>query len=645
MVSAVKAVFGLGGCGVVAWQGHIALNQQPRNGVDGKALVLQAVDLVALIGQTVNLKRRGRSYTGLCPFHQEKTPSFHVRPELGFFHCFGCKASGNAIDFVMKRDRIEFVEALRQLAEQHNIELPKLGTASKQAQSERQQLLDANAAAVMFFENQLADPRLGASAMQYLVGRGFTPDTLKRFHAGLAVDAWDALLTGPVGRKFGADVLHRAGLVKARESGSGHYDTFRNRIIFPIRDEQGRTIAFGGRILPGDPNPAKYLNSPETPLFSKSRCAFGLDLARQAIVESRTVAIVEGYTDVMMAHQYGVSNVVSVLGTALTEQHVTILRRFADRIVLLFDGDSAGDLAVNRAVELFLSQPVEIAIATLPDGLDPDEFVMNRGASGFRELLDTAKDALTYQWERLQRRLGEDAPLTARQKAVSEYLDLLGSARNAGPIDQIRWGMALKQVGRLTGLSDTELHARFGQLHRPNRHREPPAMGRTPPPTDEEPTSVGIVEKTIGRDVVAARWLLGSILCEPDRWNVVQTQIGVDDFPEGLHRELAQRVWDQHAYEGAAPFSELLGDLSEPLKQLAIDVVEEVERLSDLEKTVSAGITHFQESRQRAELKNHQTVLRRNKESAIDESALFAAFVKKTGPADARRLPPSMRRS
>src|SRR5213076_814120 len=210
-------------------------------------------------------------------------------------------------------------------------------------------------------------PQMGAAAREYLDQRGINAESVKRFQIGVALDAWDGLLRSPQVKKFPPGMLALAGLVKPRNNGDGYYDTFRNRLMFPIRDENGRVIAFGGRVMPGSEDPAKYLNSPETPLFSKGRSVFGLDVARHRVVETRTVAVVEGYTDVVMAHQYGASNVVSILGTAMTEQHVNLLRRFADRIVLLFDADTAGDMAVNRAVELFLTQPIEIAIASMPD--------------------------------------------------------------------------------------------------------------------------------------------------------------------------------------------------------------------------------------------------------------------------------------
>src|SRR5207237_8446377 len=217
----------------------------------------------------------------------------------------------------------------------------------------------------------------------YRESRRFTAESIKRFQIGCVPEAWDALLRSGLLKKFTPQQLQLAGLVKARENGGGFYDTFRNRLMFPIRDEQGRVIAFGGRVMPGSPDPAKYLNSPETPLFSKSRTIFGLDLARQKIVETRTAIVVEGYTDVVVSHQFGVTNVVSILGNAMTEQHVGVLRRFADRIVLIFDADVACDAAGYREVGLFLTQPVEIAIASMPEGIDPDEYLLRYGAAGF----------------------------------------------------------------------------------------------------------------------------------------------------------------------------------------------------------------------------------------------------------------------
>ena len=297
----------------------------------------------------------------------------------------------------MNRDRVEFLDALRVLAEQAGIEMQASG--SKSNASEKQILLDAHSSACSLFEKLLSHPDFGKAARDYLAGRGFTPEWIKRFQLGVAVESWDALLKSQAMKKFTPPQLALAGLVKPRERGDGYYDTFRNRLMFPIRDENARIIAFGGRVMPGSEDPAKYLNSPETPLFSKSRSVFGIDLAKKAIVDTRTVAIVEGYTDVVMAHQFGVSNVVSIMGTALTEQHVTFLRRYADRIVLVYDQETAGQTAVKRAVEVLLAHPVEIKIASLPDGQDPDEFLLKSGADAFKEILANAPDALDFKWK------------------------------------------------------------------------------------------------------------------------------------------------------------------------------------------------------------------------------------------------------
>jgi DNA primase len=561
---------------------------------DFKAQVLAATDIVELVSRTVKLTRAGKDFKGLCPFHQEKTPSFTVSPSKQMFFCYGCKAGGDPITFVMKRDRVEFLDALRTLGQAAGIEMPRFG-ASKEKASERQNLLDAHSLAAGFYEKLLAHPETGAPAREYLKKRGFNDEAVKQFRIGVAPDAWDGLLKSPVGKKFTPKQLAMAGLVKVRDKGDGFYDTFRNRLMFPIRDENGRVIAFGGRVMPGSQDPsassgqatAKYLNSPETPLFSKGRCVFGLDLARQKIVETRTAVVVEGYTDVVMAHQFGVTNVVSVLGTAMTEQHVAALRRFADRIVLLFDADTAGDAAVDRAVSLFLTQPVEIHIASMPPEVDPDEYLIQQGPEEFQRLLSLAPDALTYKWKQLVRQVEAGGnSLTAKQKAIEEYLQTLAGARGSGPVDSLRWGSALARVSRLTEIPVEELNRRFRSPKNPPRRSaassNPAAQERTeggdassPPPAPPRP---------LDATVRAERWILGILLLEPHRWTRVQRQVHVEDFAAGsVHRRLAELYWDYQRHEGEPVFNEFLGQIgnSDPLlAEAAVEAVDEVERLS-----------------------------------------------------------------
>lgn len=581
-------------------------------GNDYKSQVLQAVNLVELIGRSVALKRRGRDYVGLCPFHQEKTPSFHVKPDKQYFMCFGCKAAGNAIDFVMRRDRIEFIDALRILGEQAGLEMPKFGV-SKQKAGEKQTLLEMQSAACAFFEKLLADPVRGAAARAYLLGRGFNDESVRKFQIGFAADGWDGLLSSAVGRKYPPGQLAVGGLVKAREGGSGFYDTFRNRLIFPIRDENGRVIAFGGREMPGNENPPKYLNSPETPLFSKSRCVFGLDLARQRVVETRTAVMVEGYTDVVMAHQFGAANVVSPLGTALTEQHVSILRRFADKIVLLFDADAAGDTAVDRSVELFLTQPIEILIASMPPGVDPDEYFLAHGVEQFeKEVIGSATDALTYKWKQLQRRFNESGEdLTGRQKAVEQYLQTLASARGRGPVDPIRWGLVITQVSKLTEIPVDVLNRRF-RLDPPAR-RSSGATARSPRALSEPDaeTAVPVAERS-GRVEPAERWLLGALMLDPHCWQKVQKEIGPDDFCDPTHRRLAEVYWSHQRDEGEPVFNEFIGLLQDPLLvELAVGALEEVQNLSDIEATLNGAMDRLRAVRTTGEERKLRAELQR----------------------------------
>jgi DNA primase len=591
-------------------------------GSDNKSLVLAATDIVELIGQTVSLKRRGKDFVGLCPFHQEKTPSFTVSPAKQFFHCYGCKTGGNAIDFVIKRDRIEFIDALKLLAERAGIELPRYG-ASKEKTSERQLLLEAHSAACALFEKFLGDPVTGKAAREYLQSRGFSAESIKQFQIGFVPEAWDALLRSPAMKRFPVGLLQQAGLAKAREGGTGHYDTFRNRLIFPIRDETGRVIAFGGRVMPGSEDPAKYLNSPETPLFSKSRSIFGLDLARQKIVETRMVAVVEGYTDVVMAHQFGATNVVSILGTAMTPQHVNILRRFADRIVLLFDADTAGDVAVNRAVELFLTQPVEIAIASMPEGVDPDEYLLQHGVEVFNKLLSEAGDALTYKWRQLDRQFNASSDLTGQQKAVAQYLELLAGARQAGPIDSLRWGAVLSRVARLTQIPIEDLHRRF----------------KTPRISDRRPAAA--LEARATAQDLAERWILGILLNQPALWHDVQQTVRPEEFTDAQRRQLAEVYWAHQRDEGEPVFREFLGNLpSEELKTLAIGLIEEDESLEDSEARLSSALQHIALTSQRNEQSKLFAAAQRTSDSP--ESAQDALDVLKKSQEHARR--PDLRR-
>jgi len=610
---------------------------------DNKARVLQATDIVELIGQSVALKRRGKDFVGLCPFHQEKSPSFHVSQSKQFFHCFGCKVSGNAIDFVIRRDRIEFVDALRLLAERAGIELARGG--DRQKAGERQVLFDVQSAACAFFENSFAQAQ-GQAARAYLAKRGFSEATLKQFQVGYAMEGWDTLLRSPGMRKYPPGVMAAAGLVKPRQNGEGFYDTFRNRVMFPIFEEaQSRIIAFGGRAMPGTED-VKYLNSPETPLFSKSKSLYGLNFGRQRMIETGVAVVVEGYTDVVMAHQYGASNVVSPLGTAMTEQHVNLLRRFAKKIVLLFDADEAGDVAVNRSVELFLTRDVEIAIASMPDGVDPDEFLMEHGLAGFDKLVGEARDVLSYTWSSMSRQF-QDAKddLTGQQKAVESYLELLASARATGPVDQMRWGAVLTRVSRMTGIPVDALHTRFAK-RKPAPGARPAVAADASEPVSPPPTPEETVKIPRDREL-AERQMLGILLKEPQRWHRVGQVVHPEDFEMPAHRRLAETYWQHQQDLGEPEFSEFLGELPDDrVKELAVELVELAEALSEVEVTLNGALNFLEEEKRRREEQKQLAELRRISQqnaAAPDVEAKWAEFVKNNQTADPKRLGPVRR--
>ncbi|MEX0741411.1 MAG: DNA primase, partial [Phycisphaeraceae bacterium] len=333
--------------------------------------MLEASDLVRLIGDHVSLRPRGKEFVGLCPFHEDKNPSMYVSPSKQIYKCFSCGAGGDAFSFMMGYHKMSFPEALEHLAERNNIKLPKrsAGTSGEgdEGPSPRQRIQQANQLAQRFFKQTYTDASLGKIARDYVTSRGISDAMVEAFGIGCAPDAWDALAGQVQKQRWDAHAFEQAGLIANRKTGNGHYDRLRHRLIFPICDTLGRPIAFGGRTLPdsklGDKSDAKYLNSPETPLFNKSATLFGLHLAQQTIIAKRTAVIVEGYTDVVAAHQAGRANVVATLGTALTKEHARQLRRYCDRVVLVFDADEAGQKAADRALNVFFEENLDVHIA------------------------------------------------------------------------------------------------------------------------------------------------------------------------------------------------------------------------------------------------------------------------------------------
>lgn len=356
--------------------------------------VRQANDIVSVISSYVPLKRRGRSFWACCPFHNEKTASFTVTPDKGFFYCFGCHAHGDIFSFIMKVENLTFSEAVQQLAERANIPLPLVERSKEELAREkrRARLYEINEMAGNFFHNCLTKTHYGEPGLSYLHGRHLTDDTIRAFKLGFAPNSWSKLVDAFTSRGICGDELVTVGL--ARKKGNRYYDAFRNRVIFPIHDGRGRIVGFGGRVL--DDSKPKYLNSPETEIFNKRHLLFAMDKAHSAIYQEKKAVLVEGYMDVISAHNRGISNVVASLGTAFTPDQARLLQRQAKELVLSYDMDAAGREATLRAMEIVRGLGMTIRVVSLPQGKDPDEYINTQGPERFQDAVDNAPNVLDY---------------------------------------------------------------------------------------------------------------------------------------------------------------------------------------------------------------------------------------------------------
>jgi DNA primase len=402
--------------------------------------VLLRTDIVDVIGDYVQLKRTGANAKGLCPFHQEKTPSFTVSPAKGLFYCFGCHASGNVFRFLMQHERMTFPEAVRFLGARYGVRIPEASAQQRRQESVSPLYALHEAAATFFHECLLRDPAAQPARLACRQ-RHITHELAVRFGLGYAPAAWDTLCQAMHKQGFSQELLVQSGLAVVRESHRGAYDRFRHRLMFPIHDRLGRPIAFGGRALESSEalHVPKYLNSPETPIFHKGRLLYGLALAKAALRQREQALIVEGYTDVIACHRQGVTHAVGTLGTALTEHHVGLLKGIVKAVVLVFDGDAAGGAATERSIGLFLDAGMRVRVVTLPEGEDPDSFLRQHTGEEFLGYVDEAVSFIDYLLTRAARFADLRSPI-GRADCVDRLAPLLRKIDNQVE----RWGyMAL----------------------------------------------------------------------------------------------------------------------------------------------------------------------------------------------------------
>lgn len=551
---------------------------------DLRERVRDATDIVDLVGSYIALRRAGKAMTGLCPWHEDSRPSLQVNPERQTFRCWVCNIGGDVFTFLMKMEKLEFREALEQLADRAGIAVTRgRGGLSP---DDKAALFKALAWASDRFAACLAGGPEARAARDYLAGRGLTADTIARFHLGFAPPAWDWLLGQAAAAGIASGHLAKVGLAVERQNGSGHYDRFRDRVIFPIRDPLGRCVAFGGRVLPGAaPDSAKYINSPETPMFSKSSMLYGLDTAREAMAASRRAVVVEGYTDCLAARQAGIDDVVAVLGTAVGERHAKLLRRHADQIVLVLDGDDAGRRRADEILDVILAEPIDVRIARLPAGVDPCEFILEHGKDAFESLLAAAVDPLEYRMDeavaKLAGRNGDDAVLAAVESvlkplaAVSERSPLSPSQR------QLREDQVLGRLSRRFGLSREALKDRLHDLRSQRRPATSPSAATLPAPV------------AVGRLPAWDREVIEVLVGQPDSVGLVVREVQAADLESSAGRAVLEAA--RHLHDAGKPvaLAGLLLVIADPALQsllVAVDeatagrgAVDPAERLTHLE--------------------------------------------------------------
>ena len=438
-------------------------------------------DIVDVVGSHVELKRAGSSWKALCPFHKEKTPSFHVNPQRQIFHCFGCDAGGDVFRFTMDYEGVDFPTAIRLLADRGGMHIREEEGGPEPKGPPKDRIYRVLDQAATLYHRALKESDKAAAARTYLAKRQLEGEPLEQFRIGYAPDQRGAIQRWADKKEISSELLEAAGLLARGERGDW-YERFRDRLMFPIQDEMGRVIGFSGRTLSDRRDIAKYINSPETPVFQKSRVFFAMDRARKPVAECRTAIICEGQIDAIRCHVAGLGNVVASQGTAMTENHARLIKRYADSLVLLLDADTAGQEAAIRSAEVFLGAGLNVRVAALPAGEDPDSLVLNQGADALRTIVDQARSIVEFQWRILEVRedLGDPA---AHERAVQSVLHTVSSAATLVQQEEL-----VREMRRVTYLRENRL---LEDLRRNHRRRAPaqvvesrgePAEAATAPP-------------------------------------------------------------------------------------------------------------------------------------------------------------------
>ncbi len=638
---------------------------------DSKERVKQAIDIVDLVGSHIQLRRQGRNYVGLCPWHDDTRPSLQVNPERQSFKCWVCDIGGDVFSFVMKMEGVEFREALEMLADRAGITIEKpqrrrppspreaassspeeygeyadgqieAAFAAPTTAENKRTLLQAMAWAAEQYHRCLLEAPEADAARRYLQQRGITADSIQRFQLGFSPLERDWILRNVKERGAGeasqrrARVLETIGILVRPSEGGGPFDRFRGRLLFSIRDGQGRPLGIGGRVLPelGTNSPAKYINSPETPLFTKSKLLYGLDLARETLRKTRTALVMEGYTDVIVAHQYGFTSAVAVLGTALGESHVRLLKAHADRIVLVLDGDEAGTRRANEVLDLFIAQQADLRILTLPEDLDPCDYLHKYGAEAFRELLQTKSvDALDHAFEVTTRGIDVERDIHGTGQAIERLLAIVAKApRLSGETRGDARIQEQKIVQRLAAkfrVDEQDLRRRLAALRRKAATRHPSGAAIAANPATANGAAPATADESTAKPQAAEPWelaLVQLIVAHPEHFAAIRARFAAESIAHDLCRQVYEtccRLSD----EGIEPsFDRLMLEFNEPaIQSLLVGIDETAQATGQPSADPDALLNGLVETYQRKEIERRRPVqIGTLREGGLDEAAQAA---------------------
>ena len=612
---------------------------------DAKEQIRQAIDIVDLVGKYVPLRRQGAGYVGTCPWHDDSRPSLQVNPSRQSWKCWVCDIGGDIFSFLMQREGIDFREALEMLAEQAGVDLRRGQPVKVEPGSanDKRTLYAAVAWAEKLYHECLRSDDTARAARKYLSERGIEQRSIERFDLGYSPEGWQWLTNRVEKSPFSIPVLEAVGLVLKSEKSGRMYDRFRGRVMFPIHDSQARAIAFGGRVLPetADDRSGKYINSPDTRLFHKSDFRhsdhlYGIDLARQAIQNERHVIVVEGYTDVIMAHQHGVENVVAVMGTALGDSHVKLLRRFGDRITLVLDGDAAGQRRANEILDLFIAQQVDLRVCTLPEGLDPCDFLQQRGSDAFRELVAAAPDGLQHKLDIVTRDLDLATDLHGANQALEGIVATMAKAPSpsggATEDTRLREQQFIARLARQFSVEESMLRQRLATL-RTNRAAQVASYANEELPSGESLPPLDPWQ----------RELLGLLTQQPEAAPRVIEEIPINELPPGPGRVIYQRYHEFVGAQRQADFGRVLTSFDDPrVKNLLVELESQAARLHpDPEPKINELLAAFRRRRESQELRAQLATLNQSQLDEEEELRFLEKHIEKqrqqrgiSGPTD-----------